>query len=316
MNNRELDLKFGAVVKTERKITLEILEMIRLAEHQRLPLELGFQDTYDWLIRGHGYSGSAANRIQAARLLNAVPEAAPQVETGALNLTTLWQTQKAIRTQQKASGEKVSVEQKREALSKISGKTSEAAARELNLIFPDADTFVEKTVHKHNGGVGLSLQFTEEEIRELERAKELLSHAMPGPTMAQIIVRLARENNDRNDPLRKQTRQKDPLRKKQRQTATPDQLHLAPTPQRSTTSARRDTIRKARGCCTFVNPVTGRVCGSRYQPEADHIVPKVFGGTDNPENLRCFCRKHNQWMAEKALGRKFMELRRAEKRRT
>src|SRR4051812_4558889 len=107
MTNLEIDSKMSGLVKTERKITREILELILLAEHQRLPLERGFKDTYDWLIRGHGYSGSAANRrIQAARLLRELPEVAEKVQNGQVNLTTLWQTQKAIRAQQKATGRK------------------------------------------------------------------------------------------------------------------------------------------------------------------------------------------------------------------
>lgn len=296
MTNHELDLKFGTVVKSERKITREVLELIRLAEHRRLPQELGFRDTYDWLIRGHGYSGGAANRrIQAARLLREIPEVAAHVESGSLNLTTLWQTQRAIRAQQKASGRKVTAAAKREALSKIAGKTSEAAERELHSLFPESERFVEKTIQKRDGGVGLSVQFSEEEMRELERAKELLSHAIPGASMAQIIVRLAREYNDRKDPLRKP--------------------HLAATPRRGIAQSRRSTIQKSDASCAFVDPVTKRVCGSRYQVEVDHIIPKAHGGTDDPSNLRCLCRKHNQWLAELKLGREFMKLQRGKRQR-
>lgn len=135
MTNLELDAKFQSLVKTERKITREILDLIHLAEQQRLPQERGFKDTYDWLIRGHGYSGGAANRrIQASRLLKDVPEIAKQVEDGSLNLTTLWQTQKAIRAQQKACGQKISTSEKRAALKKVEGKTSQAAERAVAML--------------------------------------------------------------------------------------------------------------------------------------------------------------------------------------
>lgn len=284
MTNLEIDSQLALRVKTERKITREILELISLAEHQRLPQERGFKDTYDWLIRGHGYSGGAANRrIQASRLLHEVPEIAGKVENGNLNLTTLWQTQKAIRAQQKVTGQKVTASEKQEAVNKIEGKTSEAAERELHTLFPAGAKSGEKTIYRRNGGLGVFVELTEEESKEFERARELLSHALPGASFGQVIARLAREFNNRRDPLRK--------------------VHLAATPQRS-------TIQWANGACSFTDPVTGRVCGSRYQIEIDHIVPKAMGGGDEPGNLRCLCRKHNQLMAEIEFGREFMDRRR------
>ncbi len=291
MTNLEIDAEMTLSVKSERKITLHILELINLAERQRLPLERGFKDTYDWLIRGHGYSGGAANRrIQAARLLRDVPEVVPKVESGQVNLTTLWQAQKAIRAQQKTTGKKVSFSEKKMAIVKIEGKTSEVAERELNCLFPDGVKFSEKSVNKHNGGLGLYIELNSDEAAELNRSREVLSHALPGATLGQVIGRLAKEFNNRKDPLRKP--------------------HLVATPQRGTTQVRRNLVQVAGGACGFVDPLTKRVCGSRYQLEIDHIVPRALGGTDDPSNLRCLCRNHNQLMAEVELGREFMDLRR------
>lgn len=291
MTNSEIDTQMSLRVKTERKVTREILELIQLAEHQRLPLELGFRDTYDWLIRGHGYSGGAANRrIQASRLLSELPEIACKVENGSVNLTTLWQAQKSIRAQQKSTGKKVTVLEKKAALAKIEGKTSEVSERELNTLFPEGVKSGEKTIHKRDGGLGISIELTQEEAQELRRARELLSHAIPGASFGQVIARLAKDFNERKDPLRKD---------------------LVTTPQRITTALkRRQVIQKSFGACSFTDPSTGRRCGSRYQLEIDHIVPRAKGGSDDPHNLRCLCRKHNQLMAEIEFGREFMDLRR------
>lgn len=49
---------------------------------------------------------------------------------------------------------------------------------------------------------------------------------------------------------------------------------------------------------------TGIVCGSTHQVEIDHIKPSAIGGTDDPSNLRCLCRRPNLYMAEKNLGKK------------
>ncbi len=317
MTNLEIDEEMTVVLKTERKITRRVLELVQLAEHQRLPLERGFKDTYDWLIRGHGYSGGAANRrIQAARLLREMPEVASKIESGTVNLTTLWQTQKAIRAQQKTTGQKIKLSDKKAAIGKIAGKTSEAAERELNALFPDGVKSVEKLVHKHGGGLGLFIELNAEEALEVNRARELLSHALPGATWGQVIVRLATEHNQRKDPLRKPQQQKNnrPLAQKlAAENPSFAQLckpHLVATPQRGTAQVRCDLIQKAGAKCGFVDPITKRVCGSRYQLEIDHIVPRALGGGDEPSNLRCLCRGHNQLMAEIEFGREFMDLRR------
>lgn len=287
MTNQEIDRQMHHLVKSERKITREILDLIQQAEHQRLPLERGFKDTYDWLIRGHGYSASAANRrIQASRLLKELPEAAAKVETGQLNLTTLWQAQKTIRAQQKATGKKVTKQEKQAALAKIEGKTSECAERELHALFPAAEVTTQKIVHKHNGGLTITIELTENQAEGLRRAQELLAHAMPGATFAQVIGRLVKEFNKRNDPLMEQ----------------------------GSTATRSKVLREASGQCTFKEPVTGRVCGSRFQMEADHVIPRSLGGSDGLFNRRCLCRKHNQLMAERILGREFMDQKRVDAR--
>ena len=46
----------------------------------------------------------------------------------------------------------------------------------------------------------------------------------------------------------------------------------------------------------------GKTCGSRYQVQRDHILPKALGGSDAPENLRYLCRQHNLLAAEQRLG--------------
>lgn len=35
------------------------------------------------------------------------------------------------------------------------------------------------------------------------------------------------------------------------------------------------------------------VCGTTENPTVDHIIPKSKGGTDDLENLRVMCKKHN-----------------------
>jgi hypothetical protein len=52
MTNAELVSKLDLLVRAERRITDEILELIREADRRRLYLELGYPNIYDWLEKG------------------------------------------------------------------------------------------------------------------------------------------------------------------------------------------------------------------------------------------------------------------------
>ena len=258
----EIDTNTARAAEVERKSIRQVLEWIVLAEQERVPQELGYKNTYDWLITRHKYSGGAANRrIQAARLLKDVPEVAIKIETGALTLTTMWQAQKFMRGQKAAT--------KRQVLQKLENKTSEQVERELHSIFPDMVKIEEKTVYRQDGRLRIIVEFTKEEAEEFEKARSQLSHTTF--TYGQTIARLAKAFN-------------------------------------ATTTPRRNMIRRLGGRCSYKDARTGKVCGSRYQLEIDHILPKALGGTSDASNLRCLCRKHNQLMAERAFGRSHMEL--------
>ena len=51
---------------------------------------------------------------------------------------------------------------------------------------------------------------------------------------------------------------------------------------------RRAVWRRDGGCCSYVDPHSGRRCGSRFLLELDHIVPFALGGGAEPGNLRLY----------------------------
>ncbi len=58
---------------------------------------------------------------------------------------------------------------------------------------------------------------------------------------------------------------------------------------------RRAVWRRDRGCCSYVDPHSGRRCGSRFLLELDHIVPFALGGSAEPRNLRLHCAAHHRF---------------------
>ncbi len=291
MTPYEVAEKLSVLIRTERKTTNEILALINLALEKRSYLELGFASMFDWLVKGFGYSNAAAyRRIEAARLMNAVPSISNKLENGNLNLSTVSRANSAIRAQEKATGLKVSLELKTKIVEQIQKLSQQDAELKLMAAFPEAKLEVQRErrtvidAHTVRHAMNLSTAAT----ADLQRAREVLSHSMPGATDAEILTHALKFLLDRIDPLRKTT-------------------SAAEASRVTKIGQRRGVLRSADGRCTFKNAVTGQLCGSRYQIEIDHIVAKGIGGGDAPTNLRTLCRKHNVHVAEKVYGKRVME---------
>ena len=77
----------------------------------------------------------------------------------------------------------------------------------------------------------------------------------------------------------------------------------SPTHSRHIPAGIRYAIRIRSGDqCEYIDPTTGRRCDCRTQLEFDHIIPFALGGDHSPENLRHFCRAHNQLAAIQFFG--------------
>lgn len=277
MTDEELELRVARLVRNERKITLEILSLIQEADTRKHFLARGFSSTFDWLVRGHGYSQAAANRrIQSARFLKSTPEAAAEIISGKLNLSNLAQLNSALRRRELNLGQSVSVDEKLSLMNDLKGKSFEDAEKIIAKVFPEArKREVFQSINGENTRLALNLD--NDTVAALKRTKELLSHSLPNSTWAEIISYLAKEYLKRKDPLRKKSE-----------------------------SANHRVKSLAAGKCQFRDEKTGHVCGSAYQLEIDHIIPRTQGGSDEPENLRALCRQHNLYEAQRILGTETM----------
>jgi hypothetical protein len=65
---------------------------------------------------------------------------------------------------------------------------------------------------------------------------------------------------------------------------------------------RRYVWERDGGRCAFVS-ADGHRCDSTRRLEIDHVRPVAMGGETKPENLRLLCRAHNQYEAERLLGK-------------
>ena len=284
MTNFEIDRRIGTLAKEEREALAQIVALIAEALTRKTWAEFGYADCYAWLTLGHGYSNGAAHRrICAAKLMQAVPAVEEKIASGVLQLSNLAIAQSAIGKEERRTGEKVESEKKRELLKSLESKTTPQAQSETAKAFPELELAKVDSLKATRDAWTLTVTLTHEEKASLDRARELLSHAEPDASWAQIIARLAKEEIKRRDPNEKQKRA--------------DARGVTLRGKRAVILARSN------GQCEYIHHEGGRRCESRLRIEIDHIKPKAFGGGDDIENSRALCRKHNVLAAERALGR-------------
>ena len=303
MTNAELESRLSILVKEERALTEEILSLIREGEKRRLYLERGFQNVYDWLVRGFGYSHAAAyRRISSARLLESVPEAKEKLASGELNLSTLSQMQSAIKQEEKRTGAEIAQAVKEALVEKIEGKSARETEKLIRTEFPHAKPQNDSLRDVDGKKSRLTLILQKEAVEAIQRVKELLSHSHPGALYAEIVQHLALDFVKRKDPLQKKN---EPSAKKN---PAPDKQRVVnpPSPKAVPAATRREVLQRAEGKCEYRDPLTGRVCGSRLRVEIEHRQPRALGGTHDPGNLSCLCKSHNLLAAERVFGAELM----------
>ena len=205
LSNNNLLICFENYVRRERKITAQVLECISEIDRRKLYIEKGFTSLFDYLVKAFGYSpGAAMRRIDAARLLQEIPEVAEKFEAGVLTLTQANQLQRASREFKKMTKSSVQTSHKRDLVLKIESssqkQTEQIIAESFNL---PAVPVQKENVHRDQS-VTLTITFTPEQIKVLEQAQNKISHAVLNKNWAETITHLAKREVARRTTVRKE----------------------------------------------------------------------------------------------------------------
>lgn len=324
MTNQELDLRLKSKAAQERTLTKEILLDIVEVEKRKLYLFYSYPSLFAYLTGSIGYSeGAAQRRIDAARLLVKVPEVSEAIESGTINLAQVSKMQKICRQIKKDSGAAVQVALQKNVLKKLENKnatqTDLILAKEFNVKIAVAD----KKKVQQDESVRVELTFTKEEMQLIEIARALLSNKTGGGlkatlvAMAEKIVKelkpktsidevvVSKVKNHRKTSIENEvTKHSSNLGSSS--TATVAVKSAAATLAsaaglKSVTPRLKREILQRDQFCQFKDPATGRLCGSRFFLEVDHIKPRFLNGPNTHENLRILCKSHNLFRFEKGL---------------
>ena len=311
----------------ERQLTAEVLAYLAEIDRRRLYLSEGYSSLFVWCVEVLGLSEqSAFKRIRVARASQAIPGLCPAIADGRLNLSTATLLAPHLTTGNAEELIAAVVRKRREDVEKLLAERFPqpdvptlimpiaAAAPAPNRTAPAVQSDETKLSPGRVEPAALAaapiriaalspkrylwqLTATQEMQDDLQRARELLGHAIPNGDVAQVLARALRLL-----VCREEGRKFAGTERPRRGRASKQARHIA-------ANIRRAVWQRDGGRCTFVGE-NGRRCESRARLEFDHVEPVARSGQTTAANLRLRCRAHNQYEAERRFGKGFMEAKR------
>lgn len=244
------------------------------------------------------------------RIIKDLPSAEEKLITGELSLKTLTSVQNFLNTEERQLNQNFTLEQKKQILKSVenkSGRETDAILASLSPIPPPPHER-ERSLN----GVDVEIRFVADVplLGKLHRLKDLNSHRDPSRSYKGLFEWLSDLGLKTSDPLTKATRTgRLPINKQGTLVHGNEQSNHASS---STEKKRTDRYipselktriwKRDEGKCTYLDPKSGRRCGSTSFIEIDHIIPHALGGETIFENLRLFCKTHNLEAARKTYG--------------
>jgi phage terminase small subunit len=303
--------------RSERKITHIVLWHINEVERRGLYAQLRYDSIFKYISQHLGYGEKAAyERMHASRLLGKMPELAAKMEAGTLNLTQVVQVQSCINKEARA-GNKIDQVQTAKIFEKIESLSGEKTLKTLAIEFNQPIQAREVIQPQRDNTVRAGLTFSDEDMEVLKHVKNLMSHVLPNPTWAELIVHLAKKQIkaiegkqvEKEKILRNRLQaqiagmkevgneceRKSEIENGESKVSTRTTHRFGVTRGRKSIkiTIRRQLMEKAGKCCEFINPTNGQRCDGVHQLQVDHKIPIALGGSNNISNLRILCRTHN-----------------------
>jgi hypothetical protein len=318
LSDQELLAATENLVRSERAILTQVLHHLREINCRRMFSDLGFRSLFEYSVKKLGYpEDQAYRRINAMRLLDAIPEIESKINDGSVTLTTLSLAQSHFRNQEKTEKRSLTANEKVETLKLLENKSSREAEKVLSeRSGSKGDLHQDKFRVVGAQHVELKFVISTEVQEKLNRLKNLLAHSQPNLAMAdllELLCDLALEKPEKSKQGRLTV-----------QKVVPEEVHpkmepkfnVVPSPRAGdvlnnkpglnaepftlprnryiSAPLRQEVWFRDKGCCTQ--------CGSTRALQVDHIEPFSLGGTHSIDNLRLLCRSCNQRAAIKKIG--------------
>ncbi len=266
------------LVKEEREILTQLLHHLLEVDRRRLFSGLKLKSLKEYVVKVLGYTSDEADRrIQAMKLMKAVPEVEAKINNG-LTLTHLSMAQSLFNSEKKYY-EELTKEEKLQVLEKLESTTTREAQRVVIEESSNPEKLRKESVKPVSQTLNeMKIYVDDETLENIETLKGLFAHSDPNMTHGELFKKLTQMALAEMTVAQRKSR--------------PDKESKA--------EIRRQIW--ARDNCKCTN------CGSQFAVQEDHIVPQALGGEYSLENMRLLCRSCNQWAAIQIFGQQKMDL--------
>lgn len=306
ISDKELLKKVSDLVLNERKASEAVLLHLEEVFRRRLFADLGYSSLFNYLVKELKYSeGAAGRRVNLLKLSKKVPEVRRMVIRGELSLSVVSMAQ--------TFSKKLGSEETKLIVSKLKNKSKDEAELELLKISPkitQTPKEIRKRVTVEETRIHLCVKNTTlEKLELIKDMKKLDTNAA-----LDYLVDLGLKEHQKS--LRKINK---PTKTKRAKGATAKSIEtgvgntIAVKTNDTKPVTRKDTRRRyipvatkkrlylrAMSRCEYQN------CRETHGLEVEHIMPYSIGGTHDLNNLRLFCRAHNQRAAILFFGQEKM----------
>ncbi len=270
------------LVKEEREILTQLLHHLLEVDRRRLFCSLKLKSLKEYVVKVLGYTSDEADRrIQAMKLMKAVPEVEAKINNG-LTLTHLSMAQSLFNSEKKYH-EELTKEEKLQVLEKLESTTTREAQRVVIEESSNPEKLRKETVKPVSQTLNeMKIYVDDETLENIETLKGLFAHSDPNMTHGELFKKLTQMALA--------------------ETTVAQRTSRAPSVDRKESKAEIHRQIWARDNSKCTN------CGSQFAVQEDHIVPQALGGEYSLENMRLLCRSCNQRAAIQVFGQQKMDL--------
>jgi hypothetical protein len=283
LTDEQLIAETHRFARDERVATAGLVRHLAEMDARRLFLQEGCASLFTWCVEVLHLSEAAAyNRIEVARIGRRFPAVLDALDEGSVTLTAV-----------KVLGPYLTEANHADLLAAARHRSRREIERMLIGVEPTSPLpmgFRETTIHIAPGLHEVRFTITSATRDKLERARELLRHAVPNGEYAAIFDRALTELLAQ---LERRRAAATPA-PRPAQPARPGSRHIP-------AAVKREVWKRDGGRCAFFG-WQGRRCTERGRLEFHHRQPFAAGGPATADNISLRCRQHNHYEAETFFG--------------